>query len=78
MKWTPFRIKRHHELSEELPDVESDREGSSQARRGAETELRRIKSQRTEVCNASRKLRDMRERNHFAEMIGEALAERSG
>jgi len=59
------------------PDTDADPDGAEEARREAERELKRIRGQRSEVSNVSRKLRDIRARNHFAEMISEALAERT-
>ncbi len=54
-------------------DAGGDVEGAEREARAAERELRRVRSQASEVSNVSRKLRDLRERNHFAEMINEAL-----
>lgn len=71
MIW-PFRRK----VAMPPPMVETNRAESSKVRETAEQELKHIKSRANEVSNASRHLRDIRERNHFAEMIGEALAEK--
>lgn len=60
-----------------VPDVETDREGARCARQEAEERLRSVRARSDEVRNASRKLRDIRMRNHFAEIIGEALGEKS-
>lgn len=58
-------------------DVDADPAGAERERQEAERELKRVRAQRSEVSNVSRKLRDIRARNHFADMIGEAFAERT-
>jgi hypothetical protein len=59
------------------PEVEVDHEEAVRARRAAERELQRIKSRSADVSNISRRLRVIRERNHFAEQISRALAEKA-
>lgn len=61
----------------QAPDVEADPDGAEELRREAERELKRLRAQRSDVSNVSRKLRDIKARNHFADMINEALAERT-
>ena len=59
------------------PDFGADPDGAEEARRAAERELQRVRAQRGEVSNVSHKLRAIRKRNHFAELIDDALAERT-
>lgn len=58
-------------------DVDADPAGAEALRREAERELKRVRAQRSEVGNVSRKLRDIKKRNGFADLISEALAERT-
>lgn len=69
MIW-PFRTKRE----EPVPDVSVDREAAQRARAEAEAELEDARSQRDEVSNIAERLRVLRERNHFADRISEALS----
>lgn len=68
MIW-PFKKR-----TDEAPTVDVDLEGAREGRERAEEQLRNAKAQRKEVREAVSWLRTVRERNHFAEMIGEALS----
>lgn len=70
MIW-PFKVR--HAV---VPAVDVDREGARCARVEAEEHLRSVRAKTGEVRNASRKLRDIRMRNHFAEIINGALGEK--
>lgn len=65
---------RHREKA--APVIETDRDGARAARVEAEERLQTVRARTSEVRNASRKLRDIRMRNHFAEIIDGALGEK--
>lgn len=70
MIW-PFRIDRHTAM----PDVDIDRERAREARAKAEQYLEDVRARNCEVSNAAKALRDIRVRNHLAELVGRALGE---
>lgn len=70
MIWLAKRKKR----DDKPPPVEVDREGAREAREHAERQLRETRAQAPEVRNIVEKLRVIRERNGFAEIVGEALS----
>lgn len=53
-----FRRHRHHDTAE-----------STQARQRAEVELEKVRSDTVAVAQFAARLRELRERNHFAEAI---------
>lgn len=70
MKWTPWRRR-----PQTPPTSAPAHTGGAAAHRRAEVGLAHQRAQQPEVARVARSLRELRERNHFAETIAATFRE---